>query len=144
GTNQASNPTDKSGACPSSRRATAIALAEAPDERFGIVVGLGKEALDGGLEIDERSEHPTLQSSLAQLGEEARDRIEPGGGFRRVVEHQAGMAIEPGAHLGVIMAAVIVEDDVDELAGPGLGLDRVEGANELLMPVALHAAADDF
>jgi hypothetical protein len=26
-----------------------------PHERFGIVVGLGNEALDGGMEIDERS-----------------------------------------------------------------------------------------
>jgi hypothetical protein len=27
------------------------------------------------------------------------------------------MAIEPGLHLGVLVAAVIVENDVDELAG---------------------------
>jgi hypothetical protein len=38
------------------------------------------------------------------------------------------------------VAAVIVEDDVDELAGRDLCLYRVEEANELLMPVALHAA----
>ena len=58
-------------------------------------------------------------------------------------KHEAGMPFEPGPHLGVLVAAVIVEDDVDELAGRDLScLDRVEEANELLMPVALHAAAD--
>jgi hypothetical protein len=33
------------------------------------------------------------------------------------MEHEAGMAIEPDLHLGVFVAAVVVEDDVDELAG---------------------------
>src|SRR5271155_5714046 len=70
--------------------------------------------------------------------------VGPGGRFRRVMEHEAGMPFEPGPHLGVLVAAVIVEDDVDELAGRDLCLDRVEEANELLMPVALHAAADDL
>jgi hypothetical protein len=44
----------------------------------------------------------------------------------------------------VFVAAVIVEDDVDDLAGRDLGLDGVEEADELLVPVALHAAPDDF
>ena len=41
------------------------------------------------------------------------------------------------------MAGVIVEDDVDDLAGRDLALDRVEKADELLVSVALHAATDD-
>jgi hypothetical protein len=82
-----------------------------PDEGPGIVIGLGEEALDGGLEIDEGSKGAALQSSLGQLGEEALDGIEPGGRFGRVMEHEAGMAIESGPHLGVLVAAVIVDDD---------------------------------
>src|SRR5215472_5576148 len=54
------------------------------------------------------------------------------------------MPIQPGPHLGVFVAAVIVEDDVDDLAGRDLSLDRVQKADELLMPVPLHAAADDL
>src|SRR6516162_5268923 len=54
------------------------------------------------------------------------------------------MATQPGPHLGVFVAAVIVEDDVDDLAGQDLSLDRVQKADELLMPVPLHAAADDL
>ena len=40
------------------------------------------------------------------------------------------------------MGGVVVEDDVDDLAGRDLCLDGVEEADELLMPVALHAAAE--
>ena len=38
----------------------------------------------------------------------------------------------------LLVAAVLVEDHVDDLAGRDSGLDRVEEAQELLMPVALH------
>jgi len=41
-----------------------------PDEGFGACVGLGEEALDGGVEIDERAEHTALQPS-PELGEES-------------------------------------------------------------------------
>ena len=115
-----------------------------PDERFGIVIGLGEESPYSGLEIDERAEHAALEPSLAELGEETLDGIEPGGRFRRVMEHKTGMAIEPSPDFGVLVAAVIVEDDVDDLAGWGRHLDGIEKTDELLMPVALHAAADDL
>src|SRR5262245_10226805 len=54
------------------------------------------------------------------------------------------MPIQPGPHLGVFVAAVIVEDDTDDLAGRDLSLARVQRADELLMPVPLHAAAADL
>src|SRR4051812_45393661 len=47
------------------------------------------------------------------------------------------------ADLGMLVGGVVVEDDVDHLAGRHLGLDRVQEAHELLMAVALHVAADD-
>src|SRR5437763_7538486 len=52
------------------------------------------------------------------------------------------MPAEPGADLGVLVSAVIIENHVDDLAGRHLALDGVKEANELLVPVALHAAAD--
>jgi hypothetical protein len=64
----------------------------------------------GGLEIDERSEHASLQSTL----------------------------------LWVLVAAVIVQDAMDDLAGRDLAFDRVEETDEFLMPVAPHAAAGDL
>jgi hypothetical protein len=38
---------------------------------------------------------------------------------------------------------VVVDDGVDDLAGRNLRLHLVQEADELLMAVALHAAADD-
>ena len=42
----------------------------------------------------------------------------------------------------MLVAAVVVEDRVDQLAGRHGALDGVQEAQELLVPVALHAAAD--
>lgn len=41
------------------------------------------------------------------------------------------------------MDAVVVQDNVNDFAGWHLGLEGIEEADELLMPVALHAAADN-
>ena len=52
------------------------------------------------------------------------------------------MPLQPSAHLGVFVGGIIVEHSMDELFGGNLLFDRIEEADELLMPVALHAAAD--
>ena len=49
-----------------------------PDEGFGIEVCLGDEAVDGDLQINDRSEHAALEALARELGEEAFDRVEPG------------------------------------------------------------------
>jgi hypothetical protein len=38
-----------------------------PDEWGGVVIGLGEEALDGGVEIDERAEHAALARRVVSL-----------------------------------------------------------------------------
>jgi hypothetical protein len=48
-----------------------------PDEGLWLLVVVGDEAIDGGLEIDDRMEDPILESAPRQLGEEALDGIEP-------------------------------------------------------------------
>ena len=58
------------------------------------------------------------------------------------MEDEPRMAGEPAQHLGVLVGGVVVEDDVDHLAGRHGALDGVEEADEFLMPVALHAVAD--
>src|ERR1700681_4932149 len=50
-----------------------------PDEGFGIIVGFAEEAVDGGLEVDDRAEHAPFEAALGQFGEEALDGVEPGG-----------------------------------------------------------------
>ena len=47
------------------------------------------------------------------------------------------------AHLGMLVGGVVVDDGVDAFPCRDLRLDGVEEADEFLMPVALHVAADD-
>ena len=49
-----------------------------PYEGFGIGVCLGDEAVDGELQVNDGSEHASLEATARELGEEAFDRIEPG------------------------------------------------------------------
>ena len=114
-----------------------------PNEGLGMVVGLGEEAVDGILQLRERSEHAALEATAGELGEEAFDRIEPGCGGRGEVERPAGMPGQPLAHPRMLVGRIVVDDGVDYFPHRDLLLDRVEEADELLMPVALHVAADD-
>src|ERR1700751_5081536 len=60
------------------------------------------------------------------------------------MEREARMTIEPFADFRVLVGRIVVEDDVDSLVGRDLSLDLVEKADELLMPMFLHAAPDDL
>ena len=53
------------------------------------------------------------------------------------------MAGESLDDLGVLVGGVVVDDGVHQLACGHLGLDGVEEADELLVAVTLHTAADD-
>ena len=106
------------------------------------VVGLCKVAFDGGLQSDQRMEDTALQALLGQLGEEPLDGIEPRRRGWREVEGETRMPAQPLHDLGVLVGGVVVEDEVDRLALRDCGFDRVEEADELLMPMTLHAAAD--
>ena len=59
------------------------------------------------------------------------------------MEGDAGMSCQPLHDLGMLVGRVVVEDDMDQLACGHLSLDSIEETDELLMAVALHAAADD-
>jgi hypothetical protein len=64
-----------------------------PDERFGIGIGFGDEAVDGGLEIVDGAETRHVEAADVKFGEEAFDGIEPGGGSRGEVKSPAMMCI---------------------------------------------------
>src|SRR5665647_3025368 len=53
------------------------------------------------------------------------------------------MPCQPLAHLRMLVGCVVVDDGVDRLLDRYLCLDGIEEADELLVPVALHVAADD-
>jgi hypothetical protein len=54
------------------------------------------------------------------------------------------MALQPCLDLCVLVGRVVVDDEMDVPVLWGLAIDLVEEADELLMPVALHALADDL
>jgi hypothetical protein len=60
------------------------------------------------------------------------------------VEGEALVPLKPGHDLGMLMGGVVVEHHMDRIAGRHLALDGIEKADEFLVPVALHAAADDL
>ncbi len=107
------------------------------------MIGLGDKTVDGGLEVDNRSEDAPFQAPLGKLGEESLDGVEPRARGRGEVEDKPRVSGEPFSDLRVFVGGVVVEDDVNHLAGWHLGFDGIEEANELLMAVALHAAAGD-
>ena len=111
-----------------------------PGEGFWVFVGFGDEAIDGGLEINEGVEDAALEPPSGEFGEEAFDGVEPRRRCWREVEDKPLVTIEPIADLWMLMGGVVVEDDMDGLVFGDLGVDHVEEADELLVPVALHVA----
>src|SRR5260370_24968114 len=115
-----------------------------PDEGLWLLVVVGDEAVDGGREDDEGFEEDAVEAPVGEDGEEDLDGVEPTGRGGREMEAPARMTPQPFDHLGVLVSGVVVEDGVDRLAGRDLALDGVQKPDELLMPVALHATADDL
>jgi len=115
----------------------------APDEKVGPMVVLLDEVVDGGLQGDHGMEGAALELSAAQLGEEAFDGVEPGGGGRREMEGPTRVAREPSPNLRMLVHGIVVEDHVDRLALGYLALDGIEETDEFLVAMPLHVAADD-
>ena len=55
-----------------------------------------------------------------------------------------GCSASQGQHLRMFMGGIVVEDGVDHLAGRNGPVDGCDEADELLMPMTRHAAADDL
>src|SRR5208283_3344956 len=115
-----------------------------PGEGFGRLVVLGEEAVDCGLEIDDTPEDAALEAALDENGEETLDSVEPTGRGGSEVEGPARVTPQPFDHLRVLVCGIIVEDGVDRLASRDLAHDGVQEADELLMAVTLHTAADNL
>ena len=56
------------------------------------------------------------RKSPGRLAFSSIDRFEPGCGGRGEVEGPAGMAGKPGAHLGMFVGGIVVDDGVDHLS----------------------------
>src|SRR5262249_23580712 len=72
------------------------------------------------------------------------DGIEPRGGCRGEMEHEARMFADPFPDLRMLVGRIVIDDDMDHRLFRHLGIDDIEEADELLMAMTLHALADDL
>jgi len=73
-----------------------------PDEWFRAGVVIGEVPVDRSLEVDEGTEHATLQAAAGELGEETFNGIEPGRRGGGEVEGPARMAASLALTLGCV------------------------------------------
>ncbi len=103
---------------------------------------LGEISPDGGLQVDYRMKTAAANALAGQHREEGLDRVQPGSGCRRKMKCPARVTRKPGLHLWMFVGRVVVDDGFDQFAGGNGALDIVEEADELFVPVPLHAAPD--
>ena len=87
-------------------------------------------------------EDAALQTLLGQFRKVSLHRVKPRAGRGREVKEEPLVACQPRQNGWMLVSGVIVENDMDRLSSRKLGVDGVEEAYELLVAVALHAAAD--
>ena len=102
----------------------------------------GEVAVDGGLQVDDGMEAAASDALARERREEILDRVQPGAGGRREMEGPARMPREPRLDLWMLVSGVVVDHRLNQLAGRNVTLDGVEEADELVMPMTLHAASD--
>src|SRR5262249_40163620 len=98
---------------------------------------------DGCFEIGDAVEDAAPDGILCDQAEEALDQIDPGRRSRREVKMEAPVALEPCLDLGMLVGCVVVDDDMQIKGFRGLGVNGAQKAQKLLVPVPMHALADN-
>jgi hypothetical protein len=101
---------------------------------------MGEESGDGALEPADAVEASATNRLVGDHGEPALDEVQPRGTGRGEVHLEAGMLHEPLLHLGMLVRAVVVADQMDLATGIVLG-DRVEEGEKLLVGMPRVAAS---
>ncbi len=76
-----------------------------PNEGFGVCVGIGDEAVDGELQLNDGLKYAALEPLTRELGKKPFDSIEPGCRGRGEVESPARMSRQPLPHLWMFAVA---------------------------------------
>ena len=98
---------------------------------------------DGLLQFVDALEDAAADAFSGDLGKEALDHVEPRAGRRREVQMEARMPLEPALYRGGLVGGIIIDDQMQVEIGQRPLVDGLEKAEELAMPVAGHAFADD-
>ena len=136
------------------------------DKRFEIMIDFSLKVMNGCLEIDQRAERRTAKAA-GRGHDEAIDGTQPSSAARSIrccryackageVRWRSGcdgrssaMVVEPDPDLRVLVGIADrgrrsrAEDHADNLASRHGSLDRAQEADELLMSVLLHTAAEE-
>ena len=89
-----------------------------PNEWFRIRVVYSDKLFDGSDQIRYATEHATSNTFAGDLPKPPFNKIEPRGRGRREVAMKAGMLFQPGLDPGMIVRAIIVQDQM-EIEFPG-------------------------
>src|SRR5207247_10689902 len=108
----------------------------------GIVVVVADVGATGGDESRHAAKGAPAQALARNLGEEALDEIQPGRPGRGEVEMKPRVVREPRLHRGMLVCAVIVENEMDVPAARRLPSGRVQEGDELSVRVAGLTAID--
>lgn len=106
-----------------------------------VVLGVAFDAPD---QVRHALEGAATDSLLGDQSEPALDLIEPGGVGGRVVHVIARTAREPGAHLGMLVRAVVVTDQMHVELRRNVLVDVAQEAEKLLVPIPTLALREDF
>ena len=107
------------------------------------VIAVG-EVEDLFLELGDRGERATADGFLGDDIEPDLDLVEPGGVGGSEMDMVAGPSGEPALDLGMLVGAVVVDVEVDVEVRGHVGLDVLEEAHELLMPMPWLALGDNL
>lgn len=101
---------------------------------FGIgVVGV-EICLDAGDQLRDAAEDSAAQVFLGQVTKPAFDLVEPGRRGRGEMQVKPLVPLQPSLDLGVLVGAVVVQDQMDLQTRGHLTIDRVEEPTTTLAP----------
>jgi len=95
-------------------------------------------------ELTHASKTSPADAFVRQVAEPAFDHVQPRTRRRDEVQLEARMPPQPGGDPRVFVSPVVVHDQMEIEMGRRLGVDLLEEPDELLVPMARHAVADDI
>ena len=104
----------------------------------------GQIHLNGGDQVGLGAKNATPNPVGGQVAKKAFHPVEPGRAGGREMEMKARISFLPGLHPGLLVRGVIVADHMDLTFRWSGFLDLVKETDPRLMPMLLHAGADDL
>jgi len=102
------------------------------------------EVLDSTLQVSDTSKDAAPHALVGEVAEEPLDHVQPGGAGGREMNVDVRTSLQPPFDFGVFVGRIVVADDVDLFSTWSALFDEPEEFEPLLVPVFVHALANDF